>query len=411
MRYGRPDFANFSTCLIVCLFAGTLQAQDAGAASTRHSPAKPDHGSPPTVPAAPTLSLHSIPVAKVSEWIESTPSPGDSLVRPSAAEDCAAIYYPPHHSLILFGGKDDADRNLNELWELDLDHRLWHRILPAGEAPPPTEDHSLIYAPLGDRLILFGGENGPTTNQVWSFDIKARRWRAMADSTAPPREDHAAIFDSRGKRMVEFGGQMNGDDSYEVWALDLDPGSKTFEKWDNLTVEKDHPSARDDHVAVYDSLKNRMIVYGGWNKDTKEYLGDTWAFYFGSSPDSVGRWHQVKTKWSRPPKRRHGVGVYDSRRNWLILHAGFGEEGYLNDVWAFDLSKDLWINITPGPQPRLDSQGVYDPVAGRLLLYGGDARLATKFHDIWELQVEPGAPLDTMLKVVGSKHGEAAARP
>ncbi|HEY3217322.1 MAG TPA: kelch repeat-containing protein [Candidatus Eisenbacteria bacterium] len=342
----------------------------------------------------------------MSEWLDRTPAATDSLARPSAAEDCAAIYDPADHSLVLFGGKNDQNRNLSELWRLDLDRRTWNRIQPVGEAPPPTEDHSLIYDPLGDRLILFGGENGPTCNQVWSFEFKARRWRSMADSTAPFREDHTAIFDSRGKRMVVFGGQVNGDDNDDLWALNLDPQSRTFEKWSRLAAEADHPGARDDHVAVYDSLRNRMIVYGGWNKDAKEYLGDTWALDFASSADSLARWHHVKTKWSHPPKRRHAVGVYDSRRDWLILYGGFGEEGYLNDVWALVLGFDLWINVTPGPQPRLDAQGIYDPAAGHLVLYGGDARLPTKFHDLWELQVDPGAPVEAMLKVVGSKHGD-----
>ena len=356
---------------------------------------------------APSIDSHSRDAGKVSTWIEITPRATD--VRPSAGEDCAAVYCPSRHSLIIFGGKNDADLNGNELWELDLHRRVWRQILPVGAAPPPSEDHSIIYDPGGERLIVFGGENGPTTNQLWSFDLGTRRWRSLSDSTTPYREDHTAIFDSRAKRMVVFGGQENGADSYGVWALDLDRGSKTFEKWSDLTVEADHPDARVDHIAVYDSLKNRMVVWGGWDKAVKGYLADAWAYTFSSSPDSAGRWTPLKTKWSRPPKRRHAVGVYDSRHNWLIMHGGFGEQGYLNDVWAFDLTNDLWINITPGPQPRLDSQAIYDPVTGRLVVYGGDARLPTKFHDLWELEVAPDLPLDTMLKVAGSKHPEAVS--
>ena len=40
--------------------------------------------------------------------------------------------------------------------------------------------------------------------------------------------------------MVVFGGADRGRvDLYEVWTLDLDPSSPTFEKWQNLTVEED----------------------------------------------------------------------------------------------------------------------------------------------------------------------------
>jgi hypothetical protein len=33
-------------------------------------------------------------------------------------------------------------------------------------------------------------------------------------------------------------------------------------------------------------------------------------------------------------------------------------------------------------------------VSRHLILFGGDARLRNKFHDMWELRVEPGRPLD-----------------
>ncbi|MGH7455141.1 MAG: kelch repeat-containing protein, partial [bacterium] len=130
--------------------------------------------------------------------------------------------------------------------------------------------------------------------------------------------------------------------------------------------------------------------YSGWDKGKKEYLDDTWAFYFAMPPDTVGYWKKIKAKDSHPPKRRHAVGAYDSARNWFIICGGFGDEGYLNDVWAFDLTEEIWINITPGPQPRIDHQAIYEPKSRRLILYGGDARLRTKFHDFWELQIHPG---------------------
>jgi len=106
--------------------------------------------------------------------------------------------------------------------------------------------------------------------------------------------------------------------------------------------------------------------------------------------------HQVRTKTSHPAQRRHVVGVYDEARDWFVVCGGFGDEGFLNDVWAFDLGREKWINITPGPQPRLDHLAIYDPRRESLLLYGGDAHRATKFHDLWELRVHPGVSADSL---------------
>ncbi|MDZ7266779.1 MAG: hypothetical protein ONB48_06660 [candidate division KSB1 bacterium] len=303
---------------------------------------------------------------------------------PAAAEDCAIIYDPVNRRLVLFGGKDDADTNRAETWAFSLTEGHWQN-LTAGQQPPPCEDHTAIYDPLGHRMLLYGGENGPTSNALWSLDLNTHHWRNLTDSTAPFREDHTAVYDSRGRRMIVFGGRDHERYNLaEVWAFDLDPASPTFEKWSNLTVPQKHQPGRVDHVAVFDSLKNRMVIFGGWNKEEKEYLGDTWSFSFADH-----RWRKIKTKHAHPPKRRHAVMVFDARHNWALLCGGFGEEGYLNDVWAFDLSGDVWVNLTPGPQPRIDHQAVFDPVTGRLLLYGGDARLSTKFHDLWELRLAP----------------------
>lgn len=330
----------------------------------------------------------------LSWWIDRTPNLNSA---PSAGEDCAMIYDPKLRRLVVFGGKNDDDQNLSEMWTLDLAKNSWQKVDVEGESPAATEDHVVIYDPLGHRMILHGGENGLTWNHTWAFDLQTQRWRNMTDSTAPAREDHTAIFDSRGKRMVIFGGRnktANKDEinKHDLWALDLDSQSPTFEQWQNLAFDEKHPSGRSDHVAVFDSLKNRMILYSGWDKDKKEYLDDTWAFYFATPPDSSGRWKKIKAKKSHPPERRHAVGVYDTDRNWLIISGGFGDEGYLNDVWAFDLTVDEWINITPGPQPRIDHQAVYDPMRHALILYGGDARLRGKFHDVWELQIRPDLP-------------------
>lgn len=344
----------------------------------------------------------------LSQWRDLTPTFARSVTRPAAGEDCAMLYDPVNRRIILYGGKDDEDNNVNDLWALDLARHELEAIPAENEGPPASEDHSAIYDPLGRRMIVYGGENGLTTNQTWSFDFAARRWRNITAADAPAREDHSAIYDSRGKRMVVFGGRNNdGKDDYinihEVWTLDLDPQSATFERWQNLTDEERHPQGRSDHAVVYDSLRNRMVIFGGWDKEKKEPLKDTWAFYFHDSTKGSNFWRQIKTKYSHPPERRHVTGLHDASRNCFIIFGGFGNDGYLNDVWALNLKTDIWINITPGPQPRLDHQVVFDPTSKRLLLYGGDARLDRKFHDVWELQIDPDLSLEQLEEAATTK--------
>jgi len=347
--------------------------------------------------------------ASLSQWVDRTATLSPASPMPAAGEDCAMIYDPVLHRIVLFGGKNNANQNLNEVWTLELEKNLWQKIAIAGESPPASEDHAVIYDPASHRMILHGGEDGFTTNKLWALDLTTMLWRNMTpQSEAPAREDHTAIFDSFNKRLVIFGGQNNDGQSvasnlYDLWAFNLDPASPRFEQWQSLTSRDEHPPGRSDHVAAYDEKKNRMVIYGGWDKDQKLPFDDTWAFYFPAIPYAPGKWKALKTRQSHPPARRHAVGVYDSTRNWFIIFGGFGSTGYLNDVWAFDLDNDVWLNLTPGPQPRLDQQAIFDPRGQRLIIYGGDAKLAEKFHDLWELQIQPSLPLELMLKEAGAQ--------
>jgi hypothetical protein len=313
--------------------------------------------------------------------------------KPSAAEDGALVYDPVAHRVLLFGGKNDQDENLNEVWEFDLSQNRWRQLDVVGDRPLGREDHVAIFDPQGYRLIIHGGENDtPVSNEIWALDLRERTWSDLTSADSPAREDHTAIYDARGKRMILFGGRRDRD---EVWSFDLDPQSPEFQSWRNLTPAENNPPGRVDHVALYDSVRNRMLIHGGWDKNEKQYFNDTWAYFLPSKPDTVGRWEVLRTGPMRPPKRRHAAGVHDVARDRLLVFGGMGEEGYSNAVWGLDLRLDRWRDLTPGPEPRIDHQAVFDPRSGNLLIYGGDGIRSGKLHDLWELPLgleSPPAP-------------------
>jgi N-acetylneuraminic acid mutarotase len=313
--------------------------------------------------------------------------------------------------VIVFGGKDDNDFNSDQTWALDPVSMKWEQLPTKGSKPPASEDHTAIYDPNSHRMILYGGENGPTTNKLWSLDLKTLTWRNQTRSDLPRRESHTAVYDSRGKRMVVFGGfDNNSVDLYDVWAMDLDPKSPTFEKWQNLTVEEGRPPGRQDHTAVYDPGKNRMVFNGGYTKARQGFFADTWAFYFADTPGGKGRWAKLDTK-AEPPGRRHGVAVYHAERNGMLLFGGMIRRQYLNDVWVFDLGTDRWVEVKPtgsAPPPRIDHHALYNPRTRSLLVYGGDGRLDDrKLHDVWELSFAPST--SALLAAPWMRPGAAAA--
>jgi hypothetical protein len=340
-------------------------------------------------------------VALTAQWIERTPPPASGK-HPMGSEDASLIYDPVANRVVLYGGKDDANLNLKETWSYDAAERKWGRMPTPGKTPPASEDHTAIYDPDGHRLILFGGENGPTTNKLWSLDLKTFVWKEMTTPQTPRRESHSTIYDSRSKRMVTFGGiDRLVEDIFEIWAFDLNPASPTFEKWQNITVLEGRPPGRIDHAAIYDPVKHRMVLHGGWTKVRQGLFGDTWAFYFADKPGDQGRWERIDTGTTAPPPRRHAMGVHDPDRNLFVLIGGQGRTATpIGDLWAFDLTRDVWTRLAPsGPAPaaRIDHQAVYDPRSRTILLYGGDTAMpdAPKLHDVWELTLSTTTPLSS----------------
>lgn len=330
--------------------------------------------------------------ALVARWIDRTP-PGKQARSPKGVQDCAMVYDPAGHRMVLFGGRNDAGRSADGLWAFDLAKSVWQEIPTEGARPPGVSYASAIHDPIGHRVIVYGGER-----ELWSFDLKTDRWRNMSGTDVPRRESHSAIYDERGKRMVVFGGSDGGHlDLYEVLALDLDPASPTFEKWQNLTVEAGHPPGRMDHTAVYDAPRNRMVVHAGYIKRERKILQDTWEYAFAEARDQAGRWRQINSSPLAPPARRRAVGVHDDQRHWLIVQGGESDRVvakkplFLSDAWALDLTADVWFDITPylpGPGARVSHQAIYDPDTRNLIFYGGvteDEHVVP--HDVWELRL------------------------
>src|SRR2546426_990241 len=82
--------------------------------------------------------------------------------------------------------------------------------------PPPRErlGDSGIHDPLRDRMILFGGSGDrDTLNEVWELSLSGSpAWTALAPSgpSPTPRSGHTAVYDPVRDRMLVFGGAAGG---------------------------------------------------------------------------------------------------------------------------------------------------------------------------------------------------------
>lgn len=199
----------------------------------------------------------------------------------------------------------------------------------------------------------------------------------QAQITVKPeaRGAHSMVFDPHNGVAVIFGGFSitGGWHSFgDTWIY-----SYTENSWTQLTLSP-RPSARANHVMVYCSETNEIILYGG------DGVTDTWSFDCATQT-----WSQVVTATN--PGVHHSLALaYDSQENVVILFGGFGSDGMeTDDVWKFDCEIREWTELFPSTTPlaRYGLVMVYDEVTNLIVMTGGNTASQGHQDDTWTYNV------------------------
>ncbi|MFN8587176.1 MAG: kelch repeat-containing protein [Candidatus Eisenbacteria bacterium] len=273
-------------------------------------------------------------------------------------------YDPVRNRLVLFGGRDAWSQG--DLWTLTLAGTpAWSRIRPAGVAPSARSAHSAIYDPVRDRLLVFGGGGAlGATADVWALTLgPTAAWTPIVPVGTPPspRAGQSAVYDPVRDRMIVFGGNT----SNETWALSL-AGTPA---WTLLSPTGTPPAGRNSHAAIYDPLRDRLLVYGGYSNT---YLGDCWALSLAGTP----AWSPLATTGAGPGLRTNACGLYDPVRDAMLVIGGDGQAaGMRNDVYSLALAgTPTWslLATTGTPfSPRMWPAAAYVPGQDRLIVATG----------------------------------------
>jgi hypothetical protein len=179
--------------------------------------------------------------------------------------------------------------------------------------------------------------------------------------------------------MVIYGGLVGALEwSGETWALSLD-GDGT---WTRIDAPGTAPTPRWLHTAVYDAARNRMIVFGG-NSATRVWNNDVYTLSLGDSPV----WTQITAVGGDGPLVSKHAAIYDPVRDRMVVYGGENRI-FFSGLWSLSLSGDpVWTELVLDPQPpgRWGEVGIYDPRQDRFVIHGGFGILS----DCWSLSLDP----------------------
>lgn len=97
--------------------------------------------------------------------------------------------------MVVFGGHyfegGDAFTYLNEIWLLDVNKLMWHKVVCTGEIPGPRYGHSCHL--IGSRMFIFGGK-GPKDlvyKDVYFLDLIEWVWVPVNSISGGPSARYA----------------------------------------------------------------------------------------------------------------------------------------------------------------------------------------------------------------------------
>ncbi|MHA1474699.1 MAG: Kelch repeat-containing protein [Promethearchaeota archaeon] len=248
----------------------------------------------------------------------------------------------------------------------------------SGGTPEKRTGQQMIYDPILDEIVLYGGNRGggdqSSLNSVWKYSISDSQWVGISSETTPvSRFGHQMVYLPLNRSIFLFGGLKNSD--YErlsdTWLYYLDNNT-----WEEISPTES-PSARSDSALCYDSLKNRVLLFGGYNYDHSK-LNDLWVYYPNNNS-----WTELTPSSSPPTEyghslfyRNNGGEVYIFGRNPAIA---------MNAFWEYDTSANSWVEIaatSPRPSYRYWHNMRYSNISDVCLLFGGSSYSVDK-GDSW----------------------------
>ncbi|MBK8099349.1 MAG: hypothetical protein IPK26_19745 [Planctomycetes bacterium] len=241
-----------------------------------------------------------------------------------------------------------------QTWEYD--GVTWAEVTTAHL--PTISDNSVLALAgdvSGEILLQTTDLQGPVPS-TWRYD--GVDWQPIATAHQPTELSAGGlVFELARGRHVRY----DGTTTWEFDGID----------W-LQTEARLLPQQRGDTVPLVDGARGRILLFGGIRAGigvTSELL--TWT----------GQQWQPLPATVQPPPRFSPVGAFDTRRDRIVMHGGFGTTT-LTDTWEYDGATwhQISTNATPSPPPTAMA---YDPVRGRCVAYGALVIGPFSFADTW----------------------------
>ena len=293
--------------------------------------------------------------------------------------------------LLLFGGVG-SEGELADLWRYDITGDEWTQLGDGG--PSARHGHNAAWDGPTGRMLIFGGQSGNDFfNDLWQYETETDTWTELSPAGPVPPTRYGAASARRPNpadvtivgtpeppptgadglpgQLVVSHGFTNSGRLDDTWRYDIETGA-----WTDISPEGERPIKRCLLRGVWDTIRDRLVVYGG-QSTSEPYLGDLWTL-------SDSGWSEL-ARQPNPGARNLYAMVFSHARRQMLLFGGRTAAGPTNDLWLFDAHNEFWTaadTFGGPPSPRYSHDAAWAIESGSLFVFGGTDG-STDLNDLW----------------------------
>ncbi len=205
-----------------------------------------------------------------SNWVNMRPSDAPSIRRGHSM-----VYDSTSKQVILFGGiamKDGILKPVSDTWIYNYQSNTW-KELNVTISPSPRHTAAMTFDPVRSRIILYGGNVGYHSDHngdTWTFDPLTQKWEEQYPEEVPTplRGDFDMVYNPLVDGYILFGGNNKTNYFGDTWFLD-----PSFQTW--VQIDSTGPKGRGSDQSLV-AVDDEVYLYGGF--DEKQGLDDMWLF-------------------------------------------------------------------------------------------------------------------------------------
>lgn len=201
----------------------------------------------------------------VAQWIRLEQN---GIIRPAGRSVHVATFDEGAKHYWIHGGSSGPF--IVDLWSYDLESGTWDQRQQLNQPPPARGDHVAVWDPDTNTFWVHGGyndENGPLYfGDLWKYS--GYTWTNIAAAGPSPRSQHVAVWDTSSSAIWIHGGLKDCVLNQELWKFDTQAGT-----WTSWPSSQEQPSARANHVAVWDDANRAIWIHAGYNRPSADVKG------------------------------------------------------------------------------------------------------------------------------------------